>query len=69
MVSADQLWLKELRAKAVALMPRNDKDTWDLGDGIDISSKQVPADQMTIDLPTTAHKIDARRPQALRTPK
>lgn len=58
MAPADQAWLKELRTKAFALMARKDKDVQDLGDGMDFSAKQVLPDQMTIDLPATAHKID-----------
>lgn len=58
MAPADQAWLKALRANAFALMARNDKDVQDLGDGMNFSAKQVLPDQMAIDLPTTAHKID-----------
>jgi pimeloyl-ACP methyl ester carboxylesterase len=57
MPTADQAWLKSLRASTPASLGIDPKDFQDLIDGMDFSAEHLLPDQMATDLPMTASEI------------
>ena len=58
MAPSDQAWLQSLRGQASRLRASDPRDFQNLLDGMDFSARQVLADQMRTDLPTTANRLD-----------